>query len=103
MKRETFLKHLRAVVLRYKKRRTVDEIAETLGYKPLTVRKVLNSKPMKPYKMRLTNGFIEKARGYFAEMVAEMESGQYTKKTFPEVPKADPEMWGYQPPRRQQS
>jgi len=100
MKKETLYRQLRAVVLFYKKRRSVEEIAEALGYKPLTVRKVLNSKPMKPYKTRLTNGFIEKARGYFDEMVAEMQSGEYSNKVIPKVEKADPEQWGYEPPQR---
>jgi len=79
MKRETLFKHLRAIILFYKKRRTIEEIAEKLGYKPLSVRNVLKSKAMKPYKMRLTNGFIEKARGYFDQMIVDMESGQYTQ------------------------
>jgi len=29
--------------------------------------------------MQLTNGFIEKARGHFDAMVAEIEAGEYTK------------------------
>lgn len=79
MRRETLFRHLRVIVLFYKKRRTIEEIAEKLGYKPLSVRNVLKSKAMKPYKMRLTNGFIEKARGYFDQMIVDMENGQYTQ------------------------
>jgi len=97
MNRKTLFKHLRAVVLFYKKRRTVEQVAEILGYKPATVRNILQGRAMKPYKLRLTNGLIEKARGYFDEMVTEMLSGEYGKKTIQEMPKADPEMWGYHP------
>ncbi len=79
MKRETLYKHLRAVVLFYKKRKTIEQIATALGYKPLYVRKVLNSKPMKPYIMQLTDGFIEKARGHFDVMIAAMQAEEYTK------------------------
>ena len=40
---EGLLRHLRAVVLFYKKRHTAEEIARTLSYKPLYVHKVLHS------------------------------------------------------------
>lgn len=85
MKRQTLFRHLRAVVVFYKKRRTIDQIAERFGYKPLYVRKVLRSKAMKPYIFQLTNGFIEKARGYFDTMITEMQSGQYTASETPET------------------
>ncbi len=67
---EGLFRHLRAVVLFYKKRHTTEEIARTLSYKPLYVRKVLQSKPIRPYVIQLTHGFIEKARGYFDQMIA---------------------------------
>jgi len=34
---------------------------------------------MKTYIRQLTNGFVEKARGYFDTMIAEMEAGKYAK------------------------
>jgi hypothetical protein len=76
--RKTRFRHLRAVVLFYKKRKSVGQIAETLGYKPLYVRKILKSEPMKSYVQQISNGFIEKARGFFDKMIAEMESREYT-------------------------
>lgn len=79
MKRQTLFRHLRVVVLFYKKRSTIEEIADRLGYKTLYVRKVLNSKPMKPYIMQLTDGFIEKARGHFDVMIAAMQAEEYTE------------------------
>jgi hypothetical protein len=70
MKRETLLRHLRAMVSFYKKRHSAEEVARTLSYKPLYVRKVLQSKPIRPHVIQLTHGFIEKARGYFDQMIA---------------------------------
>jgi hypothetical protein len=72
MKREIFLKHLRGVVLFCKKRRTVEEIPKTLSYKHPYTRKVLQSKPIRLYVVQLIHGFIEKARGYFDQLVAEL-------------------------------
>ena len=60
------------MVLFHKKRHTVEEIAKTLGYKPLYARKVQKSKPTRPYVMQLPNGLIEKARGYFDQVIAEL-------------------------------
>jgi len=58
---------------------------------------------MRPYVMRLTNGFIQKARGYFDQMLAEMEGGEYTGKVIPKLERFDPKLLGYQPPKRPQS
>jgi len=65
-------RNLRAAVLFYKKRRTVEKNAKTPSYKYLYVRHVLQSKPIRPYVFRLTHGFIEKARGYFDQMIADI-------------------------------
>jgi len=72
MKRETFLKLFREMVLFCKKRRTAEEISQKLSYKNPYIRKVLQSKPIRLYVVQPIHGFIEKARGYFDQMVAEL-------------------------------
>ena len=65
---KTLFRHLRAVVLFYKKRRTVEKIIKTLNSKPLYICKALKSKPIRLHAMQLTQSFIEKARGSFDQI-----------------------------------